>query len=116
MANLKVAYAKQYRDGACGAAALDMVYRCYGKPSVDQKALFEKLSPIVKKKDNFDGIYLGSLLVEAREAGFFADAVKFSIVTEDQLKRIFDYWVGERKIPLLRDKDLKRRTPQTTSA
>jgi predicted double-glycine peptidase len=73
MAKLSVPYIKQFADGACGAAALEMIYRFYNVNDVDQAAIFAAFQ---EKEPHGSGelrITTDNMVADAKSRGFVAD-------------------------------------------
>src|ERR1700738_2715690 len=90
MAQLGVPYIRQFVDGACGAAVLEMVCRFYGATDIDQKEIFNRLQELEPHNTGNFRISTDELVKQANAKGFPADWFRVKWLDQNAVLAVID--------------------------
>ena len=97
---LNVPFVAQFNTNACGAAALEMVYKYYGKSDITQQEIFNKLKEKEPELRRENRISTDHLVSDAQARGFraFWDRVDYS--EQNEALQVLKYYLS-RKTPVI---------------
>lgn len=101
MEPLPVFYRQQFNDHACGAAALEMLCKYYGRATAfSQKSVFKRLSHLEPHGSGNYRISSDDLMEAARRRGLHAGWGRVSMDAAERLQQL-DYFLEQERVPLI---------------
>lgn len=98
---LKVPYISQINDNACGAAVLEMVYKCYGLEDILQEEIYEKYKKLEPHGTGNFRIDTNMLVSDALSRGFLSFWAKANYSNTKECFKLLKLLTQESKIPVI---------------
>ncbi len=98
---LKIPYIKQINPNACGAAALEMVYKFYGLENVSQEELMQKYQELEPHGSGNYRMSTDTLITDAREKGFESTWLRANYTNKQDCLSLLKILVETKKIPVI---------------
>jgi predicted double-glycine peptidase len=108
---LDVPYVAQFNGTACGAAALEMVYKYYGKSDVSQEDIYNKYQEIEPEFGKVSRISTANLVSDAQSRGFQSFWKRVNYLDRDEALSVLKTYLN-LKIPVIVCQQFTKKSPK----
>ena len=99
MKNLSVPFVYQYNSNACGAAALEIIYKYFEVSNISQEDIFEKYKKLEPHGSGNYYISTGDLISDARSRDFHAEKYQINYNSIENISLLKE--LLEQEIPII---------------
>lgn len=99
MRNLSVPFVYQYNSNACGAAALEIIYKYFGLTNISQEEIFEKYKKLEPHGSGNYYISTGDLISDAKSRDFYAEKYQLNYNSIENISLLKE--ILQQELPII---------------